>query len=175
MSYRKELSLEDIAREFPSISDDMERILATYVSRLRRVLEMPIEFERRCRASWIEVLLEKTRQSYQNVLARCQMFGFASDMLIGTVATVLRQPLPMPGQKAISLLCLGIWPSGDIKPVLRDESLKQSGIVTVSLEQFEEVGGRLKNDVLSGKLRPEREDEIPRLIYENLARGEAES
>jgi len=132
---------------------------------------MTVEFERRCRASWIEMLLEKTRQSYQDMLVRCKMVGFVGDMLIGTMATMLRQPIAMSGREAVSLLCLGIWPSGEIKPVLRDDSLKQSGIVIVSFEEFEKVGTRLKNDVLNGKLRPEREDEIPRLIYDELTKA----
>ena len=57
-----------------------------------------------------------------------------------------------------------------IKPVLRDDSLKQSGIVIITFEEFEQVAARLKNEVLDGKLRPEREDEIPRIIYNNLAK-----
>lgn len=174
MSYRKELSLEDIARELTLLSQNVESVLASYVVSLRRVSEMPVQFERRCCASWIEVLLEKTRQSYEEMLTRCRMVGFVGDMLTGAMATILRQPMAMSGLEATSLLCLGIWPSGEIKPVLRDDSLKQSGIVTVRFEEFEQLATRLKNDVLNGKLRPEGEGEIPRLIYDKLAKAKPE-
>lgn len=165
MWYRKELSLEVIGREVTVLSEKNKGVLPIYVASLKRVSEMPFEFERCCRASWIEVLLEKTRQSYQDVFARCKMVGFVSDMLIGTMATMLRQPVAMSGGEAVSLLCIGIWPSGEIKPVLRDDSLERSGVVMVTFEQFEEVALKLKHDVLNGKLTPERDDEIPKLIH----------
>jgi hypothetical protein len=174
MWYRKELSLEGIAREVTLLSEKNKGVLSIYVTSLKRISEMPAEFERRCRASWIEVLLEKTRQSYQDILARCKMVGFVGDMLTSTVAMMMRQPVVMSGRdSASSLLCLGIWPSSEVKPVLRDDSLKQSGIVMVTFEEFEQVAVRLKNDVLNGKLRPEREDEIPQLIYGDFAKGKS--
>jgi len=42
-------------------------------------------------------------------------------------------------------------------------------------EEFEQTALKLKNDVLSGELVPEREDEIPRLIYDSFARGKSET
>jgi len=176
MSYLKELSLEDIAREVPLLSENMERVLPTYVASLRRVSEMPVEFERRYRVAWIEVLFEKTRQSYQDMLARCMMVGFVGGMLTSAMAMVTGQPMMAPGKPSTStLLSIAIWSSGEIKPVLTDDPPEQVGVIVVTFEEFERTAVKLKNDVLSGELMPSVEDEIPRLIYKNLGKGHRES
>ncbi|MBT9142504.1 MAG: hypothetical protein DDT29_00898 [Dehalococcoidia bacterium] len=177
MSYQKKLSLEDIAREVPLLSEEMERVLPTYAASLRRVSEMPVEFERRCRAAWIEVLLERTRQSYQDMLVRCMMVGLVGAMLASATAIVTGQPMMAPGKPSTSttLLSIAIWPSGEIKPVLTADPPGQVGVIVVTFEEFERTAVKLKNDVQSGELMPSVEDEIPGLIYKNLGKGHRES
>ena len=171
MSYLKELSLEDIGREVSLLSEEMERVLPTYAASLRRVSEMPVEFERRCRAAWIEVLLEKTRQTYQDMLARCVMVGFVGTMLTSAMAMVTGQPMMAPGKPSTStLLSIAIWPSGEIKPVLTADPPGQVGVIVVTFEEFEQTAVKLKNDVQSGELMPSVEDEILGLIYKNLGK-----
>ena len=96
-------------------------------------------------------------------------------MLTSAVAMVTRQPV-MPQEKpsASSLVSIAIWPSGDIKPILTADPPRGGQVVVVTFEEFERSAVRLKNDVLSGKLVLKGEDEIPRLIYDNLVKGKSE-
>lgn len=45
----------------------------------------------------------------------------------------------------------------------------------VTFEEFERSAVRLKNDALSGELVPDGNGEIPRQIYDNLAKDKARS
>ena len=49
-------------------------------------------------------------------------------------------------------------------------SPQQAGVITVSFEQFERAAFKLRGQVLSGELVPEDEAEVPRLIYNSLAK-----
>lgn len=170
----RELSLEDISQGLPKVREKLERVFPNYVASLRRVSEMPMEFERRCRASWIEEFLERTRESYQEFVGRCMVGGFVGGMMANIVATFTRQPmivteLPTPS----SLVNLAIWPSGEVRPVLKDTPPAQTGVITVSFEKFERGALQLKNGVLSGGLVLQEEEQIPRIVYNIFARGKS--
>ena len=170
----KELSLEEISQELPKVREKLERVFPNYVASLRRVSERPMEFERRCRASWIEEFLERTRQSYQEFVGRCMMGGFFGGMMANLVATITRQPM-MPTERLApsSLVNLAIWPSGEVRPVLKDTPPAQTGVITVSFERFERVALQLKNGVLSEGLVLQEEGQIPKIMYNFFARGES--
>jgi hypothetical protein len=57
---------------------------------------MPTDFDQRYRALWIEALLDKTKQGYQQPLAKCTMIGFMGSMLASAFATVIDQPVIPP-------------------------------------------------------------------------------
>jgi len=81
----------------------------------------------------------------------------------------------MPTERLIpsSLVNLAIWPSGEVRPVLKDAPPAQTGVITVSFERFERVALQLKNGVLSGGLVLQEEEQIPKIVYNIFARGES--
>jgi hypothetical protein len=169
MSYRKELSLEDIAREVPLLSEKVERVLPTYVASLRRVSEMPVEFERHFWASRVDALLQTVRADYENFQAKAQKVEFLGKFMTLGMDIVLKagglEPIapPPPARLGISIL-----PSGKIGSALFEDPPKQPDAVIVTYEEFVAIAERLKDGLLKGTVAPTSEDEIPKLIY-NLA------
>ena len=95
-------------------------------------------------------------------------------MLTNIMTMARRQPVMMPSRPPVSqIVNIAIWPSGKVEPALRDDSLTAAGAIPVTFEQFEEVALKLKRDVLSGKLVPGEEDEIPKLTYNTFAKGKS--
>ena len=167
MFSRRELSLEDIDGEVPELRGKMESLLPTYVASLERLCQSPLEFERRYRASWIDELLQKTRKRYEKFIAGCGMIKLMGTALSNVVATAMRQPAVGLDQAFAPIpLCIAIWPSGEINPVLKDDLPGQVEVAAVSFQEFEQICLRLKDDTLKGRLVPEAEDDIPKLIYE---------
>jgi len=166
MFSRKELSLEDIAGEIPELREKMETLLPTYVASLERSCQVPLEFERRYRASWIDELFQKTRKRYEKVLIGCGMINLMGTALSNAVAMAMRQPAVGLNQASAPIpLYIVIWPSGEINPVLKDDLPRQVEVAAVNFQEFEQICLGLKDDVLKGKLVPEAESDIPRLIY----------
>lgn len=166
MPYRKEFSLDDIVRELPALRERMGKVVPAYVTSLERLSAVPLEFERRCATQWIDALLDRVRQDYQDTLSRCQAVGAFGDVMVRTMAAMTQQPAEMSLRESVSSwLCIGIWPSGQIKPVLREDSLRQAGVTVIRLPEFEQAVLRLKGEVLSGKVVPKSADEIPRFIH----------
>jgi len=167
MLTRKELSLEDIAREIPELRERMKTLLPTYMASLERLCPVPLEFERRYRASWIDEFFQKTRKRYEKVLIGCGMIKFMGTALSNAMAMATRQPAVGQSQASTPIpLYLAIWPSGEINPVLKDDLPRKAEVVAVTFPELEQICSGLKDDVLKGKLVPEAEDTIPRLIYE---------
>jgi hypothetical protein len=170
MSNQREPNLDDLSREVFQLREKMEALLPVYAASLRRLCQVPLEFERRYRAAWVQTLLEKTKGNYQKLLAQYGMLGLMGDMISAAMAKVIRQPLTAPGQfSASALVLIAIWPSGEIKPVLKDDSLAAEGAILVSFEKFERVVLKLNQDVLNGKSVPRGEDEIPRQLYHHFS------
>ena len=166
----RELSLGDIGQELPKLREKLERLLAGYTASLNRVSRMPVEFGRRWRASWVEEHLDRVRQSYQQLVDQGIVAGLFGGMVANIMSTVMRQPAAAQSPAASWQFAVSILPSGEAKPILIDMSPQQAGAIVVSYEEFERAALKLKDSVLSGELVPEDEAEVPRLIYNSLAK-----
>jgi len=166
----RELSLEDIGQELPKLREKLEKVFPAYITSLERVSEMPVEFGRRWRASWVEEHLEKVRQGYQQLVNRGMVAALFGGMVSNLMSTITRQPAPTPSLVNSLSFAISVLPSGEVKPTLESMPLQQEGVTTVSFEEFERVALKLKGGVLSGELVPADEAEIPRLIYSSLAK-----
>ena len=165
----RELSLEAMGHELSRLQEKLERLLPGYAASLKRVSGMPVEFERRWRASWVEGHLDKVRQSYQQLVNQGMVAGLFGGMVANIMSTVMRQPAAQ-SPAASWQFAVSILPSGKAKPTLIGMSPQPAGAITISYEEFERAALKLKDSVLSGELVPEDEAEVPRLIYNSLAK-----
>ena len=166
----RELSLGDIGQELPKLREKLEKAFPAYITSLERVSEMPVEFGRRWRASWVAEHLEKVRQSYQRYYNQGMVGSLFGGMVVNIVSTVTRQPVPAPSPANSLSFAIAVLPSGEAKPTLIGMSPQPAGVITISYEEFERAALKLKDSVLSGELVPEDEAEIRRLIYSSLAK-----
>ena len=168
----RELSLKDIRQGLLRLREKLERVLPVYVASLERILEMPVEFGRRWRASWIEEHLEKVRRSYQQLVNQGMVAGLFSGVVSNLMSTITRQPA-LQNPAASWQFAVSVFPSGEVKMFLTGMSPQKAGAITVSFEEFEQAVLGLKNQILSGSLVLQVEEEIPSLIYKHLARDQA--
>lgn len=169
MRKNRELSLEDIGQQLPELRDKLEKVLPSYVASLERVSEMPVEFGRRWRTSWVEEHLEKVRQSYQQLVNQGMMAGLFGGIVSNLMSMVTRQPSVTLNQAPSWPFAISVLPSGEARPTLKSIP-QQAEVITVSFEEFEQAALRLKDNVLSGEPVPEDEAEVQRLIYDRLAK-----
>lgn len=167
----RELSLEGIGQELPKLREKLERVLPGYAASLERVSEMPVEFGRRWRTSWVEEHLEKVRQGYQQLVNQGMVGALFGGMVSNLMSTITRQPAPTPSPTNSLSFAVSVLPSGEVRPTLKSMPQQQAGVITVTFEEFERVALKLKGNVLSGELVPEDEAETRRLIYDRLAKA----
>jgi hypothetical protein len=60
-------------------------------------------------------------------------------------------------------------------PALFDDPNRQPDVILITFEEFEAIAQRLKGEILKGTLVPKSKDEIPKLIYHDLAGGRSQS
>ena len=166
MLNQRERSLDDLLDEVRQLKERIKAILPSYTALLKEISQLPEEFERRYRASWIDELFQKTRKRYEKFLISCGMISLMGTALSNAVAMAMRQPVVGLNQVSTPIpLYIAIWPSGEINPVLKDDLSRQVEVAAVNFQEFEQICLGLKDDVLKGKLVPEAESDIPRLIY----------
>lgn len=66
----------------------------------------------------------------------------------------------------IKKACISISPTGKIEPTIFDDSYGQKGVTFVTISRFEAIARRLGDEIMKGKILPESESEIPKLIYD---------
>lgn len=166
----RELSLEDIGQELPKLREKLGRVLPGYVASLERISAMPVEFGRRWRTSWLEEHLEKVRQNYQQLVNQGMVVGLVGGMMSNIMSTITRQPAVTQSPSPPWPFAVSILPSGEVRSTLKSMPPQQAEAITVSFEEFERTALKLKDDVISGKLVPEDEAEVRRLIYDSLVK-----
>jgi hypothetical protein len=171
----REPGLENIGQELPRLREKLERMLPAYVASLQRVSGMPVELGRRWRASWVAEHLEKVRQSYQQLVNQGMVAGLFGGMVSNLMSTITRQPALAQNPAASWQFAVSILPTGEAKPTLTGMSPRQAEAIVVSFEEFERAALELEKKILSGRLVPERQDQIPSLIYAHLDTGRAAS
>jgi len=167
MSTQKEKKLDDFPAEMRQLRVKMEGLLPDYLAALRRVCQIPQEFERRVWASRVQALAQKVRADYEK-----HTFQAIEVTLFGKMAEVMANfALQATGHQPITpsaflQTCISIYPSGRIERALLDSSSRQEGAVLVTIEKFEAIARRLRDEIMKGKVVLQREEEIPKLIHD---------
>jgi len=144
----------------------MKGSLPSYTASLKRLSQLPEEFERRFWVPCIEALLEKVKVDYQKYQAQAQEADLRGKLLTLGLDIALRvggmEPIPLPDSLRVGI---SMRPSGKIAPALMDDPNRQPNAVIVTYEEFVAIAQRLKDGLLKGTIVPTSEDEIPKLIY----------
>lgn len=153
-----------------------EKAFPSYLVSLKKTSQLPDEFERRWWSFRVEALLEKVRADYQKYQAQAQKADFLGKFMTLGIDTVLKvggmEPILPPASLQIGI---SISPSGKIEPALFDDPNRQPDAILITFEKFEAITQRLKGEILKGEVAPKSEDEIPRLIYNDLVGGKSQS
>jgi len=167
MSTQKEKNLHDFPAEMRELRVKMEGLLPDHLAALRRVCQIPQEFKRRFWVSEVEALVRKVRTDYEKY--RFQAIGVT---LFGKTAEAMASLfLQATGHQPIApsaplQTCISIYPSGRIEPALLDSSSRQEGAVLVTIEKFEAIARMLRDEIMKGRVVPQSEEEIPKLIHD---------
>lgn len=166
MSAQREKNLPDFPAEMREVRVKMEGLLPGYVTALRRVCQIPQEFERRFWVSRVEALVLKVKTDYKKYTSQAMManlFGKGFEAMANLTLQAIRQPPVAPITPLQT--CISIHPSGRIEPALFDSSSAQQDVILLRLEKFEEISRRLEDEIMEGKVVPQSEEEIPELIH----------
>ena len=167
MSNQRERSLDNLLGEIRELKGRMKGILPSYTASVKGLSQLPEEFDRRFWVSCVEVLLQKAKSDYENYqfqTEKANLFGKITETMVNFAwRTTGQQPMAhtSPLQARIS-----ISPSGKIEPTIFDDSYGQKGVTFVTISRFEAIARRLGDEIMKGKILPESESEIPKLIYD---------
>lgn len=171
MSNRRESSLDNLLSEVHELRERMEDLFPPYISSLRRLSQVPMEFDRRSWASCIDSLILKVKGDYEKYQVARNKVDLVSKFMTAAADIALiaarKEPVPFPTAPEISI---SISPEGKIEPVVDDGTAPPVGVILLTFEEFQEVALKLRQMVMEGAVVPKGEDEIPRLIY-TLASG----
>jgi len=167
MSTQREQSLDNFLSVVHELRGQMESLFPAYLAGLHRLCQMPDEFEHRFWTSQVEALLQKVKADYENYQLEAQkanLFGKMAETMINiTLLATRQQPMPHP----IPLrTCISISASGRIEPALLDDSYRQPGAVFLIIDKFETIARRLEDEIMTGKVLPRSEEQIPKLMYD---------
>jgi hypothetical protein len=159
-------SCEELLREAAELRVNLEELLPTYLAAVRSLDHRVEHFERRGSASWVDTLVGRVRADYERwQVARQQvdLFSkFATTMVDLALVAARQQPMPPPTTPSVSI---AILPNGEVRPALAEEFEGRRDIALLSWEEFEQVARNLRQDILQGKAKPNREEDVARLIY----------
>ena len=167
MSNQREWSFHHLPGEVRELKGKMEQVLPSYyLAGLKRLSQLPEEFNRRFWASCLEALLAKVKTDYQKWQAQAQSANFAAKFTTLALDVVLKaggmEPVAPPTSPQVGI---SISPSGIIEPALLNYPCRQPNAILTTFEKFEAIAKRLRGEILNGTVVPNNEDEIPRLIY----------
>jgi hypothetical protein len=178
MSNQRERSFHDFPREVHELKGRMEQVLPSYVAGLKRLSQLPEEFNHRFWASRLEALLAKVKSDYQKWQAQAQKADLLGKFMTLGVDVALKaggmEPIPLPPSTRLGI---AILPSGKIEPTVFDEHLPRQNAILVSIDRFEAVVRGLEDEIMKGEMLPESEEGLPRLVYSlalKLAKGSPE-
>ena len=172
MSSQREWNLNNFLGEVSELKERAEKVFPSYLASLKRIPQLPDEFERRWWASRIEALLARVRTDYQKWQAQAQRADFLGKFMTLGIDVVLKaggvEPIAPPASPRIGI---SMSPSGKIEPTLIDDLNRQPDAILITFEKFEAITQRLRDEILKGIVMPKSENEIPKLIY-SLAAGQ---
>lgn len=171
MSSQREWSLNNLLRQLRELRETLPELRMPYTTALERVAQMPVEFERRWWSSRVDMLVQKLKVDYQKHQAQAGKVDLLTQFMTVAVDSVLKaggmEPVPLPDSLRVGI---SISVLGKIEPALLDDSSPREGGVLVKFEEFEAIAQRLKEEILKGKIMPESEEEIPKLIHDYALR-----
>jgi hypothetical protein len=151
----------------------MESLLPGYVAALRKLCQMPEEFEHRFWVSHVEALLYKVKSQYENYHFQAQkanLFGKMAETMVN-LAWQATEQRPIPYSTPLQT-CISISPLGKIEPALFGDPSRRQGNILLSMDRFERVAQNLNDEIMSGKVILESEDEIPKMMYDRALRSQ---
>lgn len=166
MSDQREWSLDRLLSELHELKERLGQLIPQEEAALDRVTLMPVEFNRRWWSSRVDVLVQKIKGDYEKYQAQAQEAAlyakFMTVMADIALETGGMEPLPPPDSLKIGI---SISASGKIEPTWLDDPARQSNMLYITFEHFEETGQRLKRKIRNGRIIPKNEEEIPHLIF----------
>jgi hypothetical protein len=167
MSTQRGKSLEDLLSETRMLREEADSLVTDYIALLQKLSRVPEKFERRFWVPYIEAVLEKARTDYRNYESqalKANLLGKMTETMVNLVAQATGQR-PMAHVTPLQT-CISISPSGEIEPALFGDPSKRQGHILLSMDGFERIAQKLKEEIMSGKVVPESEHEIPKLMYD---------
>jgi hypothetical protein len=149
------------------LREEVDSLVADYIALLQRLSQVPEEFEHRFWVPYIEAVLEKARTGYKNYESqalKANLLGKMAETMVNVVAQATGQ-WSMAHVTPLQT-CISISPSGEIEPALFGDPGKKQGHILLSMDGFERIAQKLKEEIMSGKVIPESEHEIPKLMYD---------
>ena len=135
MSSQREWNLSNFLGEVSELKERMEKVFPSYLASLKRISQLPDEFERRWWASRVEALLAKVRTDYQKWQAQAQKADFLGKFMTLGVDVVLKaggmEPIAPPASVRIGI---SISPLGKIEPALIGDPNRQSDVILITLK-----------------------------------------
>jgi hypothetical protein len=153
------------------LREEVDSLVAGYVALLQKLSQVPEEFEHRFWVPHIEAMLEKARIDYRNYESqalKANLLGKITETMVNLVAQATGQR-PMAHVTPLQT-CISVSPSGKIEPALFGDQGGKQGNILLSMDGFERIAQKLKEEIMSGKVIPESKHEIPKLMYD-LALG----
>jgi hypothetical protein len=156
------------------LREEVDSLVAGYVALLQKLSQVPEEFERRFWVPHIEAVLEKVRIDYRNhesQALKASLFGKMAETIVNLGWAATGQQ-PMAHVTPLQT-CISISPSGRIKPALLGDPSRRQGNILLNMDRFERVAQKLKDEIMSGKVILESEDEIPKMMYDRALRSQS--
>jgi len=176
MFNQREWSLHDLPGEVRELKGRMEHLLPSYLAGLQRLSQLLEEFNRRFWVSCLEALLAKVKTNYQKYQTQAQSADFMAKFATLAMDIALKaggmEPVVPPESPRVGI---SLSPTGTIEPDLLNYPQRQPNAIVIAYEKFEAIAQRLKGEILEGTLVPKSKDEIPKLIYHDLAGGRSQS
>jgi len=158
--------LDNLLSEVRELKGKLEEAFPPYVAALARVYQAPVEFDRRCWASYVDSLILKLKGDYEKYQVARNKADLLSKFMTAAADIALiaakKEPMPFPTAPEISI---SIASEGKIEPVVDDGTAPPVGVILLTFEEFQEVALKLRQMVMEGTVAPKGEDEIPRLIH----------
>jgi len=166
MSTQKEPDRSNFPGGVGELRGRMESLFPPYLAELHRLCQMPEEFERRFWVCHVQVLVQKVKADYNNYefeTLKANLMGKMTETMLNVAWQATGQQ-PMAHTTHLQA-CVCVYPTGRIHPGLLGDFSQQYGAILIHVEKFEAITQRLEDEIMRGKILPESEDEIPKLIY----------
>ena len=154
MSSQGGCRLEDLLAEVLKLGRKLEEILPSHTAALNRLSRIPVEFDRRYWVSRVDQLLGKTKGEYERYQAEVDRANLVGRLMTVAIDAAMRVGGlgPMPAPPPLEA-CIAISPPGQIRLSLRDAHTAAPNAILLTLQEFEKLTIRLKDNILKGLIQ----------------------